>query len=92
LVGTNGNKSLVEAIVTKDLWIWHAFIGLLSSLNDINVIDHPTLMVHYFRNVAQHAKFTMNYHAYHMCYLLVDGIYHDWIVFQNTISKPQGEK
>jgi len=82
----------VEAIVTKDLWIWHAFIGLLSSLNDINVIDHPTLMVHYFRNVAQHAKFTMNYHAYHMCYLLVDGIYHDWIVFQNTISKPQGEK
>jgi len=39
----DGNKSFVmEAIVTKDLWIWHAFIRLLSSFNDINVIDHST--------------------------------------------------
>lgn len=89
---TDSNKSLVmEAIVTKDLWIWHAFIRLSSSLNDINVIDHRTFMVNYFCNVAPHAKFTMNYHAYHMCYLLVNGIYHDWIDYEKTISKPQGE-
>jgi hypothetical protein len=55
----DGNKSLVmEAIVTKDLWTWHVFIGLPGSSNDINVVDYSPFMVNYLCGVA-HAKFTM---------------------------------
>jgi hypothetical protein len=29
----------VEAVVDKDLWIWHAFFGMVGSHNDINVLQ-----------------------------------------------------
>lgn len=34
---------ILEAISSKDLWIWHAFFGLPGSLNDINVLDRSNL-------------------------------------------------
>jgi hypothetical protein len=81
----------MEAIVTKDLWTWHVFIGLPSSWNDINVVDCSPLMVNYLHGVA-HVEFTMNNHAHHICYLLANGIYPNWAIFQKTISKSEGEK
>ena len=30
---------ILEAIVSYDLWIWHAFFGMPGSINDINVLD-----------------------------------------------------
>lgn len=82
----------MEAIATQNLWIWHAFIGLPGSNNDINVIDRSPLMVNYLRGVAHHAKFTINGNEYKSCYFLADGIYPDWTIFQKTISSPEGEK
>jgi hypothetical protein len=34
---------LLEAVASKDLWIWHAFFGLLGSLNDINVLHRSSI-------------------------------------------------
>ena len=82
----------MEAIATQNLWIWHAFIGLPGSNNDINVIDRSPLMVNYLCGVAHHAKFTINGNEYKSCYFLADGIYPDWTIFQKTISSPEGEK
>ncbi|KAF0702627.1 hypothetical protein AaE_015813, partial [Aphanomyces astaci] len=42
----NGKRSMIlEAVATQDLWIWHAFLGVPGSNNDINVLDRSTLMV-----------------------------------------------
>ena len=30
---------VLEAVASKNLWIWHAFFGLPGALNDINVLD-----------------------------------------------------
>lgn len=82
----NGKRSLVmEAIVTKDLWIWRVFVGIPRSLNDIDVVSCSPLMVNYLWGVAPHAKFKVKNQVYHVCYLLADGIYLDWTLFQKTI-------
>lgn len=44
------------------------------------------------QTIAPHATFTINDHAYNMCYLLANGIYPDWSIFQKTILEPLGEK
>ena len=54
----DGNRSIImEAFATQDLWIWHAFIGVLGSCNDINVFDCSTLMVKYVSNFKRVASF-----------------------------------
>lgn len=48
---------ILEAIATADLWIWHAFVGVPGSCNDINVFDRSTLLVNYMSNMARVAMF-----------------------------------
>ncbi|XP_059669524.1 uncharacterized protein LOC132314717 [Cornus florida] len=31
---------ILEAVVSKNLWIWHAFFGMAGSHNNLNVLDH----------------------------------------------------
>jgi hypothetical protein len=31
-------RLVLEAVADKDLWIWHAFLGMAGSHNDINVL------------------------------------------------------
>lgn len=50
----------MEILVTKNLWIWHTFIGILVSFDDINVVDHFPLMMNYLQGVAPHTYFTVN--------------------------------
>ncbi|XP_074346075.1 uncharacterized protein LOC141684835 [Apium graveolens] len=51
---------ILEAIASKDLWIWHAFFGLPGSLNDINVLDRS----HIFEDLAEgrgpEVRYTIN--------------------------------
>ena len=83
---------ILEAIASKDLWIWHAFFGLPGSLNDINVLDRS----HLFKDLAEgrgpEVKYTINGNEYNMGYYLADGIYPSWPTFVKTIPKPQGNK
>ncbi len=69
----------MEAISTKDLCIWHAFISkfvrLLDFLNNINVVDHSPFMVNYLHEIAPHVEFIANGLTHYMHYLLTNGIY-----------------
>lgn len=82
----------MEAIASFDLWIWHAYIGIPGSNNDINIVDRSPLMNRLLKGVAPHVKFFANGNEYSMAYLLVDGIYPNWPIFMKTISQPQGLK
>jgi hypothetical protein len=81
----------MEAIVTKDLWTWHVFIGLLGSSNDINVDDCSPLMVNYLRGVA-HAEFSMKQPCPSHMLPPSNGISPNWAIFRKIISKPKGGK
>ncbi|XP_074347229.1 uncharacterized protein LOC141686067 [Apium graveolens] len=35
---------LLEAVASSDLWIWHAFFGVVGSNNDINVLDRSSVI------------------------------------------------
>lgn len=83
---------IMEAVATEDLWIWHAFIGLPGSNNDLNVLGRSPLIVDWMRGHAPDYEYHIDGKPYKSCYLLCDGIYPEWSVFVKTISKPQGEK
>ncbi|KAE8883390.1 hypothetical protein PF010_g26926 [Phytophthora fragariae] len=89
----DGNSSVImEAVATKDLWIWHHSLGIPGSNNDINVLDRSPLIVNWLGGHAPNYEFTLNGHDFKMCYLLTDGIYPNWSVFVKTISDPVGKK
>ena len=81
---------ILEAIASYDLWIWHAFFGLLRSLNDINVLDRS----HVFSKLAEgrdlEVSYTINGREYTMGYYFADGIYLSWRTFVKTIPSLQG--
>ncbi|CAM6114715.1 unnamed protein product [Calypogeia fissa] len=88
-----GNNSVIlEAIAIKNLWIWHAFIGIPGSNNDINVVDYSPLLVNLLNGVMLDVNFEVNGHNYNMFYLLTDGNYLDYSIFVKSITKPQGMK
>nr|XP_017256407.1 PREDICTED: putative nuclease HARBI1 [Daucus carota subsp. sativus] len=83
---------ILEAIASKDLWIWHSFFGLPGSLNDINVLDRSHLFEDLAEGRGPELRYTINGHEYNMGYYLADGIYPSWPTFVKTIPKPQGNK
>eukprot|EP00918_Siedleckia_nematoides_P086144 GHVU01189648.1.p1 GENE.GHVU01189648.1~~GHVU01189648.1.p1 ORF type:complete len:440 (-),score=40.95 GHVU01189648.1:153-1472(-) len=88
-----GDRSVVmEAVTTGDLWIWHAYIGMPGSNNDLNVMDRSPLLADMMSGNMPSATYTVNGNEYSSAYLLVDGIYPPWSVFQKPISQPQNEK
>ncbi|XP_028102473.1 uncharacterized protein LOC114301711 [Camellia sinensis] len=68
---------ILEAVASYDLWIWHAFFGLLGSHNDINVLERSFV----FTELAQGRAPAVNY-----------GIYPQWSTFVKTIPSLQGNK
>jgi hypothetical protein len=89
----DGTKSLVlEAVATGDLWIWHSFIGMPGSNNDINAVDRSPLVVNLLQGAMPDVEYVVNGNSYRMFYLLCDGIYPGYTIFMKTISNPQGLK
>ena len=82
----------MEAVATEDLWIWHAFIGIPGSNNDINVLDRSPLLPEWFSSPAVGADYKLNGIDYKGCYLLADGIYPDALLFVKTLPNPQSAK
>ncbi|XP_074377478.1 uncharacterized protein LOC141719001 [Apium graveolens] len=83
---------ILEAITSKDLWIWHSFFGLPGLLNDINVLERSHLFEDLAEGRGPEVRFTINGHEYNMGYYLADGIYPSWPTFVKIISEPQGNK
>ena len=66
---------ILEAVASQDLWIWHAFFGLPSSLNDINVLDRSPIFTLLANGHAPPVNYIINGREYRMRYYLADGIY-----------------
>jgi hypothetical protein len=88
----DGPTMILEAVASKDLWIWHSFFGLPGSLNDINVLQRSPLFQRLTSGTAPELEFMVNGNKYTMGYYLADGIYPSWATFVKTISNPQGNK
>lgn len=72
---------ILEAVISYELWIWHAFFGMPGSHNDINVLDRSPLFTNLCEGRAPAVNFRINDHTYNMYATLVQ-----------TISSPQGPK
>lgn len=83
---------ILEAVASKDLWIWHAYFGLPGSNNDINVLQRSPLFEKLAIGEAPKVNYTINGHEYTMGYYLADGIYPNWATFVKTIPSPMGNK
>ena len=84
--------TVLEAMASCDLWIWHCFFGLLGSLNDINVLQRSHLFAQLVSGKAPVCNYTINGHDYTMEYYLADDIYPSWSTFVKTISDPKIKK
>lgn len=91
--GRDGSPTLIlEAVASKNLWIWHSFFGMPGSLNDINVLERSHLFQQLSQGVAPRVNFTVNSKNYNTGYYLADGIYPKWSTLIQTISAPQEAK
>jgi hypothetical protein len=81
---------VLEAVVSQDLWFWHAFFCLPGSHNDINILNVSPLFTKLLNGVAPKCEFTINGNKYKQGYYLADGIYPDYATLVKTISQPQG--
>jgi hypothetical protein len=83
---------ILEAVASRDLWIWHAFFGMPGSLNDINVLDRSPIFATLAEGRTAPVNYIINGHEYTMGYYLADGIYPNWSTFVKTIPRPLGAK
>ncbi|XP_028088142.1 uncharacterized protein LOC114288750 [Camellia sinensis] len=83
---------ILEAVASYDLWIWHAFFGLLGSNNDINVLEWSFIFTELAQGRAPRLNYTINGNEYTMGYYLADDIYPQWATFVKIIPRPQGKK
>ncbi|KAL0012827.1 hypothetical protein SO802_007935 [Lithocarpus litseifolius] len=70
--------NVLEAVASFDLWIWHAFVGLPGSNNDINVLERSPVFSELEQGRALVVNYSINGHEYTMGYYLADDIYPKW--------------
>ena len=83
---------VLEAIVSGDLWFWHAFFGVPGSNNDINVLQWSPLLTQIISNTSPVEEWSCNGTVRRQTYFLADGIYPQWRIFAKPISKPNSAK
>jgi hypothetical protein len=83
---------ILEAVASRNLWIWHAYFGMPGSCNDINVLHRSSLFDRFMQGTSTPVNFTVNGHSYNMGYYLADGIYPDWPAFVKTVRHPMEMK
>ncbi|XP_047942805.1 uncharacterized protein LOC125189585 [Salvia hispanica] len=69
---------ILEVVADYRLRIWHAYFGVLSSNNDINVLQSLPLFNDECRGEGQEISFVANDTQYRWGYYLADGIYPRW--------------
>ncbi|GJR31285.1 ALP1-like protein isoform X1 [Tanacetum coccineum] len=82
---------LLEVVASQDLWIWHAFFGVVGSNNDINILYQSPLLNDLKTGRAPEIPFVANNVAYPWGYYLVDGIYSELVTLLKTIPEPDDD-
>ncbi|GKC73918.1 putative nuclease HARBI1 [Tanacetum coccineum] len=91
--GRSGKPTIIlEAVVSYDLWIWHAFFGTPGSCNDINVLHRSPIFSDVLEVRAPKVSYVVNGNQKNMAYYLTDGIYPSWAAFVKSITSPQIRK
>ena len=91
--GRSGSPTIIlEAVADYDLWIWHAYFGLLGSNNDINVLDSSHLFYNLTQGIAPPAHYVIQGKEYNKSYYLANGIYPKWSTIVQTIQEPRTPK
>nr|GEZ80105.1 hypothetical protein [Tanacetum cinerariifolium] len=73
---------------SQDLWIWHAFFGVVGSNNNINALYQSPLFNDLKTGRAPEIPFVANGVSYPSVYYLVDGIYPELAPLVKTILEP----
>ncbi|XP_020262310.1 uncharacterized protein LOC109838264 [Asparagus officinalis] len=87
-----GFPGMLGSLDYYDLWIWHAYFGMLGINNDINVLESSNLFSNLAQGIAPPAYYVIQGKEYNMSYYLADGIYPKWATIVQTIQQPQGRK
>jgi hypothetical protein len=66
---------ILEAVVSKDLLLWHVFFGMSNSHNDINVLQRSPIITRLAEGQAPQVNYSINGDDYSLVYYLADGIY-----------------
>jgi hypothetical protein len=66
---------ILEAVASKDLWIWHAFFGMPGSHNDINILLRSLIFARLAEGQGPQVSYKINGHDYSMDYYLANVIY-----------------
>ena len=77
---------VLEAVASKDLWIWHCFFGMPVTLNDINVLQRSHLFAKLASGDAPACNYTINGHEYTKGYYHADGIYPPWYCWKHALE------
>jgi hypothetical protein len=83
---------ILEAAVSQDLWIWHAYFGVVGSNNDLNVLNQSPLFNDVYNDKAPECPFFVNNVQYKRGYYLADGIYPEWATFVKSFTCPVEDK
>ncbi|KAJ9554052.1 hypothetical protein OSB04_018097 [Centaurea solstitialis] len=76
-----GPITVLEAVASYDLWIWHAYYGTSGATNDIVVVNQSPIFNDLFEGKAPDSSFSVNGRQYKHGYYLTDGIYPKWATF-----------
>ncbi|XP_023769283.1 uncharacterized protein LOC111917880 [Lactuca sativa] len=83
---------ILEAVVSNDLWFWHAFFGMAGSNNDLNVLHASPLFNDILQGKAPDTSYVVNGNEYKYGYYLCDGIYPEYATFVKSFSFTADEK
>nr|GEV52848.1 hypothetical protein [Tanacetum cinerariifolium] len=74
---------MLEAVISYDLWIWHAFFGVAGANNDLTVLNNSPLFDDLLDDISPVAP---------LGYYLADGIYPQWSSFVKSLTVANSKK
>ncbi|XP_023766293.1 protein ALP1-like [Lactuca sativa] len=83
---------ILEAVVSNDLWFWHAFFGMARSNNDLNVLQASPIFNDILQGKAPEMSYVVNRNEYKYGYYLSDGIYPEYATFVKSYTFSADDK
>ncbi|KAL7610801.1 uncharacterized protein LOC111901259 [Lactuca sativa] len=83
---------ILEAVVSNDLWFWHAFFGMAGSNIDLNVLQASPIFNDILQGKAPEMSYVVNANEYKYGYYLGDEIYPEYATFVKSYTFPADDK